>query len=454
MKKIAFYIALIFLTILLNESCTPVEEQITNESIFLRFSADTVMFDTIFTDLKSVTRQFMVYNTSEKGINIDKIRLFGNSQANFSLLINGIQANEANNIFIRGKDSIRILASINIPTNTAFLNPFLITDSIEFINKNISQKVIITAFGQNAKYYRGETITTNMVWDSTISHFIYQSITIAEGIELRILPSTKVYFNDGQSLKVNGSLVCEGDSNKRILFRGKRLESEYKNVPSQWHGIVLSSLTSAINLAYTSINNAKGAILTETDEIINANIDIKNCDFFNFNGDIIYFNGGKLKIQNSLFSNTSGACINLKNTSSVELYNNTFATGGTILKRNKQNIILDAISDKIEIINNIIFGFSNVGRDQSELTISNTDEAKINLKSNLIESNIATQTQDTNNIWNKYPMFKDFANYQFDLDTLSPAIDKAATLSQFNIDYKGKIRPEKWDIGALERVRE
>lgn len=454
MKPINFYIILFFLAIICNQSCTPLEEQITDQNVVLRFSTDSLVFDTIFTDLKSVTKQLVVYNSSEKGINIDKIRLFGNAQASFSLVVNGQKANEVTDIFIRGKDSIRILASVNIPTNPAFINPFLITDSIEFVNNNISQKVIITAFGQNAKYYRGETISSNVVWDSTIAHFIFQTLTIAQGAELKILPGTKVYINDGQSLIINGNLMCEGDSNSRVAFRGRRLESEYQNVPSQWNGIVISSTTSAINLAYTSIRNAAGAIFTDTDEDINADITIKNCDFYNFNGDIIRYNGGKLKIQNSLFSNTSGACINLKNCISVELYNNTFATGGTILKRNRENILLESIADKIEILNNIIYGFSNIGNNQSELNIKNTDEIKINLKNNLIESNIASQTQDTHNIWNQYPKFRDFANYQFDLDSLSPAIDKAKTLTQFNIDFKGKLRPSKWDIGALERVRE
>ena len=41
----------------------------------LSFSTDTLKFDTVFTSLGSVTRSFKIYNTNNKRVKINQIKL-------------------------------------------------------------------------------------------------------------------------------------------------------------------------------------------------------------------------------------------------------------------------------------------------------------------------------------------------------------------------------------------
>lgn len=51
------------------------ENYATGSNYNLRFSTDTVSFDTIFSTIGSTTKQFMVYNIFDKPLNIQSIEL-------------------------------------------------------------------------------------------------------------------------------------------------------------------------------------------------------------------------------------------------------------------------------------------------------------------------------------------------------------------------------------------
>ena len=57
----------------------------TDSSFKLKFSSDTIIFDTVFTTIGSVTKQLKVFNTGSKKINISSIRLSGSTKSNFSI---------------------------------------------------------------------------------------------------------------------------------------------------------------------------------------------------------------------------------------------------------------------------------------------------------------------------------------------------------------------------------
>ena len=64
----------------------------------IRFSTDTVFFDTIFTTFGSTTKQVRIHNPYDQPVEIEYIRLAGGDNSVFRLNIDGYQSNEVSNI--------------------------------------------------------------------------------------------------------------------------------------------------------------------------------------------------------------------------------------------------------------------------------------------------------------------------------------------------------------------
>ena len=97
-------------------------------SATLQFSNDTIIFDTIFSSVGSVTKQLMIYNNNDYDITTN-IRLGGNSAGNFRMNVDGESGNNIQNVKIFANDSMFIFLEVTIdPTNTN--TPYLVSNSI------------------------------------------------------------------------------------------------------------------------------------------------------------------------------------------------------------------------------------------------------------------------------------------------------------------------------------
>ena len=85
----------------------------------LRFSTDTVTFDTVFTTIGSTTLSFKVYNPGKETIRISSISLAGGNDSFFRLNIDGEPVRQASNVDIPPDDSLFIFVAVTIdPTNS------------------------------------------------------------------------------------------------------------------------------------------------------------------------------------------------------------------------------------------------------------------------------------------------------------------------------------------------
>ena len=85
----------------------------------LRFSHDTVLFDTVFTTMGSSTKRVMVYNPNTNAINIDQVEMQNGKF--FHINLDGENNLEAlRNITIRGGDSLFLFVRVYIHTAYAF----------------------------------------------------------------------------------------------------------------------------------------------------------------------------------------------------------------------------------------------------------------------------------------------------------------------------------------------
>src|SRR5687768_3504004 len=113
-------------------SCKPDDESITKAGdAKLEFSTDTVFFDTVFVSTGSVSKRLKIYNRNDKAVVISDIRLEKLGSSNYDLVVDGQARDIANNITLRGQDSLLILVKVFIEPND-LTQPFIVEDNILF----------------------------------------------------------------------------------------------------------------------------------------------------------------------------------------------------------------------------------------------------------------------------------------------------------------------------------
>lgn len=224
-------------------ACNTEQEQLNlNPSKGLVFSADTIFFDTVFTELKTITLRIRVSNPNENAIRIKSVYVNGvNGQQPFSFSIKGRSGPQrVENVELEGLDSAYVLISARLDGRNQD-NPFIIKDSLVFEVEGRSQKqdVKILAFGQDVQYLKNQTVPCNAVWTNDRPIILLDTVSIPRNCTLRIKEGTRVYGYNFAFLIVRGKLFIEGSRGKPVIFQGTRRESYYSDVPGQWGGILI-----------------------------------------------------------------------------------------------------------------------------------------------------------------------------------------------------------------------
>jgi len=232
----------VVLSVLL-QSCNLENERLNlNPEKGLTFSADTVYFDTVFTELKTVTIRLRVYNPNDNAVRIRSVYVNGlNGTYPFSFSMMGRSGpNRLDNVEMEGLDSAYILMSARIDGRNQD-NPFIIKDSLvfELEGRKEKQDVKILAYGQDALYLRNRSISCDTVWKSDRPVILLDTVSVKAGCKLRIEAGTRVYGYNSAFLIVRGQLEITGTREKPVLFQGTRQESWYSDVPGQWGGILI-----------------------------------------------------------------------------------------------------------------------------------------------------------------------------------------------------------------------
>src|ERR1700744_805624 len=102
----------------------------TSGSALIQFSADTLLFDTVFVSTGSITEQVKIINPNDRKLHLSAVKLMGGSQSNFHINIDGSPGPEQDNIDIGAGDSLYIFVAVQIDPQTADL-PFIVQDSIQ-----------------------------------------------------------------------------------------------------------------------------------------------------------------------------------------------------------------------------------------------------------------------------------------------------------------------------------
>ena len=257
-KNIFYYCLFPFFICILYTSCKK-DSFITAPEAKLSLSADTLKYDTVFTTAGSTTQAFKINNDNNQKLLLSSVKLMGGTTSEYKINVNGIAAQQVNDIEVAANDSIYVFVTVNINPTAANL-PFIVRDSIQISYNGNTRFVQLEAFGQNAHFLRGKIIESNTVWIDDLPYVILDSLKVDTGITLTINEGCKIYCNAAAPILVDGTLTITGTKDKPVVFTGDRLDEFYRDFPASWPGIYFRGTSKDNVFSFTTVKNAYQAI--------------------------------------------------------------------------------------------------------------------------------------------------------------------------------------------------
>lgn len=443
-------------------SCELREEKLTiDPAVQLTFSTDTVFFDTVFTQVGSITKRFKAYNPSDNAIEIDEIALGSAANSFYSVIINGEETNRVNDVRVLGKDSILILVKVQIDPMDQDL-PFIVQDSVTFSTNGNFQDVKLVAWGQDANFLRDSVLECNANWTSERPYVIFDDVLVPEGCTLTIQEGTKVFMSPGSDMFVRGSLQIFGNPDSLVTIQSSRFDPPFDQTPGQWGGIVFieGSQNNVINGA--KIRNGTFGIFADPSETTPIDIEINQSIIENkaFSG--ISSFGANITMRNSSISNCIEYTVFCVAGGNYLFEHNTFANysfnffrenpqllfGNFVVLNTDTGERLIASDLSAKLTNNIVWGSLT---DEIQFPDPDPNFAAVyDFQNNILRTTISAL--DINgNLLNVDPLFINPFEANYQLDTLSPAQNAGIDIG-ITTDLEGKTRVSNPDLGAYERI--
>ena len=407
----------------------------------LRFSDDTVFFDTLFTRVGSITKRLIVHNPNKNRVRISSILLAGGTNSPYSIVVNGRSGPSLSDLDILGNDSVYVLIKVLIDPSNQNL-PFLVSDSILFNTNTNKQKVLLETYGQDAHFYTKETVPCNTVWTNDKPYVLYDTINIAVGCELKMEAGCKIYMHNAAAINVKGKLTVEGTKLDSVLVASDKLNASAKNELGQWGGIIFQSTSSGNSISWTTIRNASTALtlmpVVDTDTIPELILD--HVYVLHASKGLIRAAETDLNASNVILSHCPKAI--LKHAGGCGVWKHcTFANYSSGFFREEPNMILGSTTStlKMYVFNSILWG------DKID-EVSVVNAPSVFLKSSIWKS---TYTGTNSTILNSNPLFKNTSQFDFRLMNTSPAIN-LCTPEGITDDIVATPRDASPDAGAYE----
>jgi len=445
------------------------EKFILDQPVQLRFSVDTVYFDTVFTEIGTMTKRLTVHNTYGNHIRISSIQLAGGEKSVFRMNVDGVPGISHNNVEIPPKDSLFVFVEASLDPNNSD-DILLQEDSILFTTNNNLQTVNLAAWGQDVHMIR-EEVLQNGTWVNDKPYLIINYAYVDSNAVLNLDPGVRVYLHRDAVFFVGGTLLVNGTFDEPVYFRGDRLEKMYEDIPGQWGGIYLlaGSRDNMINHSVIRCGNFGIVIDTFMSETTPA-LTIQNSFIADHSSFGILARGSYIHGSNTVIANCGTCAIALIWGGSYEFYHCTIANrwlyGGI---RNTPAVFLNNyyidVNEHTQVrdIHKAYFGNCIIyGTRQYEFEFEKDEKEEGILEYTLDHciGRLGSAELDPERLINvvidKDPKFISWDDYNFELDTLSLAKDIGSLLigEQVPSDKNGisRLTDGKPDAGAYERI--
>ncbi len=451
------------------------DDYTTSTSALLTFSADTISFDTVFSNVPSVTQDFWIFNKGDDHIRLSSVALQRGNQSGFRVNVDGVYLGQTNGyqtseIEVRSGDSIRVFVELTA-TSTGSDTPELKEDNIVFTLESGSvQRVNVNAYAWDAIILNGATVSENTTYTSDQPIVVYGSLKVDSAATLTLEAGTTVYLRDDASIDVYGKLLCKGEAGNEVTLRGYRLDNmfdylPYDRVSGQWMGVRFYESSYGNTMDYTDLHSAFDGIIVDSCDVTrstlamnsstihncqgyclkstSASISLTNCQLTNSLDDCLYVDGGDVTVNNCTFAqfypydSDRGVAYRYASTS-AEL---TMTCQNSLITGYADNELQEG--DSI-YVSEYVFDDCIIRLDKDLITdFSDFVDIIYETSSDTINGKAHFKEFDTDNI-----------RYDFRLDSLSTAIDAADPLTAMPLDRDGRTRDSKPDIGAYEFTKE
>ena len=411
------------------------EYQVSDDpSLRLAFSADTLCFDTVFTETGSATILLTVYNPNKSAVLIKRVWM--DEGKAFRVNVDGeADVSRLTDLTIYGGDSLLVFVRVTDFGTTGDDGAVLKEDNLHFhLSNGTTQHVTLEAYAQDAIRLRAEDgkrkeISSDYTFTAEKPYILFDTVIIGGTVTMDA--GARLYMHQGACLVALGDVYANGSLAAPISIRGDRLDRLFDSVPylyagGSWNGIFLQSeqprtyyfsyvdiLSGNVGLSCYStctddlpalrmdgcrIHNhtSYGLALTHVDALV-TNTEISNCALY-----CVYCEGGTHEFIHSTIASYFGSTniriqsVNKENTAAVYINNLSKLTPQT----------------NTSFYNSIITGFL-----KEQLVVATPFEQYYPGKfvGNYIGQDTATIFRNT------YYKYKEYVYYDFRLDSLSPA---------------------------------
>ncbi len=320
MKRLHIYIYTVcIMSVCMLLSCADDDTFSTSPQRLLTFSADTVKMDTVFSRVPTSTRTFWIYNRSGSGIRCSQVRLKKGNQTGFRVNVDGTYLGETTgfqtrNVEIRNKDSVRVFVELTAPANGKE-TPQLHEDELVFtLESGAEQRVNLMAYTWDAQLLKNVVVSKDTLIGGDKPTVIYGGMKVDSAVTLRIAAGTTLYFHGDAALDVYGTLVTEGTASRNVVLRGDRTDRMFDYLPydmvsGQWKGIRFHASSFYNVIDFTDIHGTYTAIDCDSTDASRQKLTLSNSIVHNCQGGGVVLRNAKADISNCQISNVLTACL-------------------------------------------------------------------------------------------------------------------------------------------------
>ena len=432
----------------------------------LKVSRDTVAFDTLFTRQNqtgtypiSVTKLIYIKNPEDQWVKAD-FEIAGGGESSFSMNIDGLSGPKIEQLEIAPKDSVFVFIQCRLEANNE-TKPAIIMDSLITRVSTGTSKVILTAWGWDAHYLKDSVIHNSLTLsDKTKPYVFIGNIVVAPNSTLTVNPGVRLYASAYTGIYVFGNTIWQGNAQERIIIRGDKPLTWTDKLPSQWGGIYFAPGATG-SFEYADITNASIGIRADSTALGNAPcVSLKQCKIQYCGQACLLGFGGAIEAENCLFAD-AGSYTFLGYHGGWYRFNHcTFSDfsyfsnrqdghwGITNTMRDGLGKLLSSNDLTLKIENSIIWGYQKdeISTDKVDQSAWSTDFSYSNLKS-LNSDNLLGGDNVT---FNLDPVFNDYNEGDYTLDSTSTLLKKSNINTTLSVDLLGNTRNIPGDLGAYE----
>ena len=446
----------------------------------VRFSIDTLSFDTVFTTQGSFTLSLKIYNPQNQKIVLSSVRLEKGAASYFHLNVDGFPGVEVKDIEIAANDSAFVFATVKINPDSADL-PFIIEDKLIATLNGKDFSIPVFAYGQNAHFIIGEELNTQ-TWLTDKPYVVVHSAQVNPGQTLTIPAGCRVFMHADSRLVVYGTLKVNGTLHDSVVFQGDRLDRAYfgyEGYPGEWGGLYFDTASVNNELHHAILKNGGNNALGASPALIQVNPDrvadarpqllLDRVTLQNSIGYGLLSFGGTVEAYNCLIHTTGAQAMAFIEGGNYKINNCTIVNYGSDKVSHVDNsaaIVLNyrKVSDNEYIVRDLQASIRNCvvyGSLANELIIDTLYQSglssNISLVNCLVRAEAAKIPSTVNAVNVNYTQDPLFINtvtekWNFRAKAGSPLIDTGVDTTGFDLDDNPRLRGAHTDIGAYEEA--